>query len=46
MNLFVLSSVCDEPVLEVVKGHIPFLILLLAALLVITYLPWLSLVFL
>lgn len=45
MNLFVLSAVCDEPVIEVVKGHIPFLILLFAALLIITYFPWVSLVF-
>jgi C4-dicarboxylate transporter DctM subunit len=45
MNLFVLSAVCNEPVLEVVKGHIPFLILLLSALLIITYFPEVSLVF-
>jgi C4-dicarboxylate transporter DctM subunit len=45
MNLFVLSAVCDEPVIEVVKGHIPFLILLLSALLIITYFPAVSLVF-
>jgi C4-dicarboxylate transporter DctM subunit len=45
MNLFVLSAVCNEPVLEVVKGHIPFLILLLSALLIITYFPAVSLVF-
>ena len=45
MNLFVLSAVCDEPVIEVVKGHIPFLILLFSALLIITYFPWVSLVF-
>lgn len=46
MNLFVLSAVCNEPVVEVVKGHIPFLILLFGSLLIITYLPGISLVFL
>jgi len=46
MNLFVLSAVCNEPIVEVVKGHIPFLILLFGALLIITYLPGISLVFL
>jgi len=45
MNLFVLSAVCDEPVIEVVKGHIPFLILLFCSLLTITYFPAVSLIF-
>ena len=45
MNLFVLSAVCHEPIVEVVKGHIPFLILLFASLLIITYFPQVSLVF-
>lgn len=45
MNLFVLSAVCDEPIVEVVKGHIPFLILLFVALLTITYFPAVSLIF-
>ncbi len=44
MNLFVLSAVCDEPIIEVVKGHIPFLILLFGSLLIITYLPIISLI--
>jgi C4-dicarboxylate transporter DctM subunit len=45
MNLFVLSAVCDEPVMEVVKGHIPFLILLFGALIIISYFPVVSLLF-
>jgi C4-dicarboxylate transporter DctM subunit len=45
MNLFVISGVCDAPVSEVVKGEFPFIIVLLAALLVITYFPVVSLVF-
>lgn len=43
MNLFVLSAVCDEPVMEVVKGHIPFLIVLFGSLIVISYIPAVSL---
>jgi C4-dicarboxylate transporter DctM subunit len=46
MHLFVMSSVCKEPVTEVVKGVLPFLILLLAGLFVITYIPWVTLLFL
>jgi len=45
MNLFVLSAVCDEPVIEVVKGHIPFLCVLFASLIIISYVPAVSLVF-
>ncbi|HUT71761.1 MAG TPA: TRAP transporter large permease subunit [Desulfatiglandales bacterium] len=43
MNLFVLSAVCDEPVMEVVKGHIPFLAVLFASLIIISYVPAVSL---
>jgi len=46
MHLFVMSAVCKEPVMEVVKGVLPFLILLLVGLFVITYFPSVSLVFL
>jgi C4-dicarboxylate transporter DctM subunit len=46
MHLFVMSAVCKEPVTEVVKGVLPFLILLLAGLFVVTYFPWVSLLFL
>jgi C4-dicarboxylate transporter DctM subunit len=46
MHLFVMSSVCKEPVMEVVKGVFPFLLLLLSGLFVITYIPSVSLVFL
>ncbi len=45
MNLFVLSAVCDEPVMEVVKGHIPFLIVLFGSLIIISYIPAVSLIF-
>jgi C4-dicarboxylate transporter DctM subunit len=46
MHLFVMSAVCKEPVAEVVKGVLPFLVLLLVGLFVITYFPGVSLVFL
>jgi C4-dicarboxylate transporter DctM subunit len=46
MHLFVMSAVCKEPLTEVIKGVIPFLIILFVGLFVITYIPWVSLVFL
>jgi C4-dicarboxylate transporter DctM subunit len=46
MNLFVMSGVCKEPIMEVVRGQLPFLILLLISLLVISYVPAVSLLLL
>jgi C4-dicarboxylate transporter DctM subunit len=46
MHLFVMSAVCKEPIYEVIKGVFPFLIYLLIGMFVITYIPWISLVFL
>ena len=46
MHLFVMSAVCKEPIQEVIKGVFPFLILLFVGMFVITYVPWVSLVFL
>lgn len=46
MHLFVMSAVCKEPIHVVIKGVLPFLILLLTGMFVITYVPWISLVFL
>ena len=43
LNLYVLSTVSTAPVLEVVRGIWPFLVLLLLVLGVITYVPALSL---
>ncbi|MDP2643930.1 MAG: TRAP transporter large permease [Desulfobacterales bacterium] len=45
MNIFVVSSVCKVPVTEVIRGEIPFIIILFISLLIITYFPQLSLVF-
>ncbi len=46
MHLYVMSAVCKEPLNEVVKGVLPFFLLLLVGMFVITYIPWISLVFL
>ena len=43
LNLFVLSSISTAPVGEVIRGILPFLLLLLAVLGIITYVPWLTL---
>lgn len=42
MNLFISSFRFKRPVVELYKISLPFLILLLVALMVITYVPWLS----
>jgi C4-dicarboxylate transporter DctM subunit len=43
LNIFVAQSLFQVPVGRIVRGVLPFLALQLAALLVITYVPWLSL---
>lgn len=43
MHLFVMSAVCKEPVSEVVKAVMPFLILLFVGLFFITYIPSITL---
>lgn len=42
-NLFVISGTTKVPIGEVALGVVPFLIALLAGLLILTYVPWLSL---
>jgi len=46
MNLFIASYRFNKPITELYRASIPFMIVLLAALLIITYFPELSLVFL
>ena len=46
MNLFIASYRFNKPITELYKASIPFMIVLLIALLIITYWPSLSLVFL
>lgn len=43
INLFISAFRFNRPVLELYKVSIPFLILMLVALLIITYIPWLTL---
>jgi len=46
LNLFVAAGISKLSMIEVVKGCLPFVIVMIIALMVITYVPWLSLVFL
>ncbi|MBV9137423.1 MAG: TRAP transporter large permease subunit, partial [Hyphomicrobiales bacterium] len=43
LNLFVLSTIARAPIGEVIRGILPFLILLLIVLAIITYVPALTL---
>ena len=43
LNLFVLSTISRAPIGEVVRGVLPFLILLLIVMMIITYVPALTL---
>jgi len=43
LNLFVASSITKKPILEVSKGVIPFIIISIVALIIITYVPDISL---
>ena len=43
LNLFVLSTISHAPIGEVVRGVLPFLVLLLMVLMIITYVPALTL---
>ncbi len=45
MNLFIASYRFDKPVVDLYRATLPFLGILLASLVIITYWPWLSLVF-
>ncbi|MDE2198047.1 MAG: TRAP transporter large permease subunit, partial [Rhodospirillales bacterium] len=43
LNLFVLSTISAAPISEVIRGILPFLVLLLIVLTLITYVPVLTL---
>ena len=43
LNLFVLSTISDAPMGEVIRGILPFLVILLIVLGIITYVPWITL---
>jgi TRAP-type C4-dicarboxylate transport system permease large subunit len=42
MNLFIASYTFNVPVLRVVRGILPFLLVQLAVLFLVTYIPWFS----
>jgi len=44
LNLFVTSGISQLPVTKVIRAAVPWLVVLLAALIVVTYVPWVSLV--
>jgi len=44
LNLFMASYRFERPVIELYRATLPFIVILLFTLLIITYLPWLSLV--
>ena len=43
LNLFVLTSITEAPIKEVIKGTLPFILLMLIFLILVTYIPALSL---
>ena len=43
LNLYVLATISDAPVMEVIRGVFPFILLLLLVLGIITYVPILTL---
>ena len=45
MNLFIASYRFNRPLLELYAACVPFMIVLLVALMLITYVPWLSMAF-
>lgn len=45
MNLFIAGYRFNKPIIQIYKATIPFMLVLLIAVLIITYWPWLTLVF-
>jgi C4-dicarboxylate transporter, DctM subunit len=44
LNLFVTAGITDMSVMQVVRAAMPWLMVLLGFLVVVTYVPWISLV--
>ena len=42
MNIFVAQSVLEQPMSKIAKAVVPFIVVYVLALLVITYVPWFS----
>lgn len=45
MNLFIAGYRFKKPIVDIYRASVPFMLVLMAAVLIITYWPWLSLVF-
>jgi C4-dicarboxylate transporter, DctM subunit len=43
LNLFVASGITREPIIKIARGVAPFLVIMLACLMLVTYIPWISL---
>ncbi len=43
LNLFVASGITKEPIIKIARGVAPFLVIMLACLMLVTYIPWISL---
>lgn len=44
LNLFVSSRITGKPLMTIARGVVPFLAIMLVCLLVITFVPWISLI--
>ena len=43
LNLFVASGITKQPIIKIAMGVVPFLFIMLACLMLVTYIPWISL---
>jgi C4-dicarboxylate transporter DctM subunit len=43
LNLFVASGITKQPIIKIASGVAPFLVIMLACLMLVTYIPWISL---
>lgn len=43
LNLFVASGITKEPIIKIARSVAPFLVIMLACLMLVTYIPWISL---
>jgi C4-dicarboxylate transporter, DctM subunit len=43
LNLFVASGITKQPIIKIAMGVLPFLFIMLACLMLVTYIPWISL---
>ena len=43
LNLFVASGITKQPIIKIARGVAPFLVIMLACLMLVTYIPWISL---